>query len=353
MTRAFSANPNISPTFDFDRGFEDFRGSWRVESMQQDLFDWDAFIHTHLDAGPRRYADALFACLRSDCETIPSLRYGAQMKLRDIGWGAQRDDGSSAAIEYVSDTQLSDDEFLFINLTEAHTPYSPPAPFGPTDVTFEGLSATFSEPESPPEEIRTAYDAAVQYLAHQYKTLFAHLERKYDLIITVSDHGEMLGEHGIWEHLYGVYDELTHVPLVLSGDRAPTSSTPNAVNLIDVHTTILDAFGLTDAPSLLTPSDVPADRSLRTEYHGLSTAHFDRLERQGFDVAYANAPLSGLVTNAGYAHETHHDGVIPASTTDPIVDELAAYTETLTTDAVSDREVSASATQALEDLGYL
>ena len=36
-TRAFSANPYVSPAFDFDRGFESFAGSWRLRQLDPEL----------------------------------------------------------------------------------------------------------------------------------------------------------------------------------------------------------------------------------------------------------------------------------------------------------------------------
>ncbi len=38
-TRAFSCNPNVSQSFEFDRGFEEFEGGWRLRSLEDDVFD--------------------------------------------------------------------------------------------------------------------------------------------------------------------------------------------------------------------------------------------------------------------------------------------------------------------------
>jgi len=63
------------------------------------------------------------------------------------------------------------------------------------------------------------------------------------LVILLSDHGEELGDHGLWYHGHTVHRELTHVPLIIrfpKGDqrRGGTIRTPIALN--DVAPTILD-----------------------------------------------------------------------------------------------------------------
>jgi len=44
------------------------------------------------------------------------------------------------------------------------------------------------------------------------------------LIVYVSDHGEMLGEHGYPLHKYCLYDTAYAFPLILAGTAIPTQS---------------------------------------------------------------------------------------------------------------------------------
>jgi arylsulfatase A-like enzyme len=361
-TRAFSANPLVSPLFEFDRGFEDFNGSWRVKSMRDDMFDWDSFIATHKNEGFLKYPKAFINCIKSDCSTVPSLKYGIKMKLRDLGYGPTKGDGIEEAISYVSDLNPDEDDFIFINLTEAHTPYDPPEQFSKENVNFEGLSATLGEPESPPEDIRNAYDGAVQYLSHKYQQLHVDLKKKYDLVITLSDHGEMLGEHGVWEHLYGIYPELTHIPLTISGNEVPDNiSQDTAVNLFDVYETVRQYMGLSETNrgrNLLKPLDQPKD--LITEYHGLSNKHYNRLKEQGHtDIEYLQESLSGLISDTYYGYETFLDGFIEneplSSDEDSGYERLTMLLEKISTRDVTDNEteLSETAKKNLEDLGYI
>src|SRR5262249_22192983 len=63
----------------------------------------------------------------------------------------------------------------------------------------------------------------------------------------LADHGESLGEHGEHGHGYFVYEQVTHIPFVLStpysGTRGRTVDA--VVKSIDVAPTLLDLLGVT------------------------------------------------------------------------------------------------------------
>ncbi len=94
----------------------------------------------------------------------------------------------------------------------------------------------------------TVYRGFVTYIDHQVGRLRACLEEEgildETLVIYCSDHGEMLGQHGLW-HKMQAYEESLRVPLVM---RAPwieskrRSSAP--ASLIDLAPTILSAAGI-------------------------------------------------------------------------------------------------------------
>jgi arylsulfatase A-like enzyme len=75
-------------------------------------------------------------------------------------------------------------------------------------------------------------------------------DRGDGVVVVTSDHGEYLGEHGMWEHGKTVFSEVTAVPLVIAAPgRLPKGvrvSTP--VQLQDVYDTILD-FAKVDVPT--------------------------------------------------------------------------------------------------------
>jgi arylsulfatase A-like enzyme len=282
-TRAFSCNPYVSPAFDYDRGFAEFTGSWRLRQLDPTLFDWNTFVSETRDEGPARYLRGLYRCLREDCRTVPSLRHGVQMKLR--GWdrfGGIDDDGAAAALEYVQNTTFGSEEFLYMNLMEAHTPYDPPKGYNTVDATH-GLSlreVLFEEDATiDAEAVRQAYDDCVRYLSDVYEEIFAVLADQFDYVITLADHGELLGEHGGWMHGYGLYTELTNVPLCVHGPETEAGATDDLVSLLDVHATVLDIATGADSPrgtSLL--GERHTDACL-TEYHGFTAQKIEKLGR--------------------------------------------------------------------------
>ena len=63
---------------------------------------------------------------------------------------------------------------------------------------------------------------------------------KNTLILVTGDHGESLGENGIYFDHHGLYDSTLHVPLIMSGPSIPTGKRINGlVSSTDVFATIL------------------------------------------------------------------------------------------------------------------
>ncbi|MGI9079026.1 MAG: sulfatase [Gemmatimonadaceae bacterium] len=152
--------------------------------------------------------------------------------------------------------------FAFLNYIDAHWPYTPTADFKRAfGVTAppKGLSRRRKEERNlRPEERKSgynvkAYDATIAYLDHHLGVLFDELERrgalKNTLLIIASDHGELLGEHGLFAHANSLYMPLLHVPLVMSfPGRVPAGGRiAEPVTLRSLPATALDFTGASDA----------------------------------------------------------------------------------------------------------
>lgn len=355
-TRAFSANPNISSTFHGDRGFDQFERSWRLEGMDEDLFDWDDFIARTRGEGSGRYLRALKECVTGDCRTLPSLRHGLRLKLRDTHFDhGVEDDGISTALELVRETEFADEEFLFMNLMEAHTPYDPPAEWKTVDVELDGLVATMDSPDYSPEDIRQAYEDSVRYLSHMYEMMFEDLKQEFDLIITLSDHGELLGEHDAWEHLFGIYPEVTHVPLSIYHGEDTIVRRQESVSILDVHRTVLEAAEIesdTRGYHLLDDQD---DHEFLVESHGLPERNKQALRGRGYEnLDFLNQWLQGIVSEEYYGYETYEG--FEEMGTSPFDDPRERITE-LDEDlnkrtGTEDEELDEQVMNQLADLGY-
>lgn len=355
-TRAFSSNPNISPNFDFDRGFDEFSGGWRLKAFDSDIFRWDRFINETEGEGPQRFLKAAWKCVWSDCDTYRSLRHGMDLKMRDFQIGRAKDDGATETQQYVRQTDFGDTEFLFLNLMEAHAPYDPPGDYKTVDATSPGgLRATLTEPDADEAALQQAYDDAVKYLSDRYREVFGYLQESFDYVITVSDHGELLGERGQWEHLCGLDTALTHVPLVISGPNLD-GYREETVSLLDVHRTILDLVdsdGESRGKNLL---EFSKGRPCLTEYHGLTSGHQDGLKGDG----YASTPLEqewhgvalpgdyyGYESGDGWRERGETSVDDPQSEMERIIEELEVREIESTTTELSD-----AALEQLKDLGY-
>lgn len=359
QTRAWTANPNISQQGDWNRGFDQMAGPYALKRGRNDLLDWDSVL-AEIEAGKwETHLRSAVRCFTEDCATIPSLVDGLKMKLYGEGY-AVPDDGASTVRDWVHTTEFSSNEFLFVNLMESHIPYhiseessiDEPINVGVTDI-FNGVNK--------PEDVKQAYRGSVQYLADVYQDIFEELRNSFDYIITLSDHGELLGEHGMWNHVLTLHPELVHIPIVITGPDLQTEVSDKTVSILDIHKTILSITGLSDKVDSrgydITTREIPNRREFLTEYDGLMSMAAERMRKGGasdMDVKQYETSLRGFVTEGYYGYETVDEFQHCGS---PPVDDPQAYLATLVKE-ITEREVESeiipkSVESRLEDLGYM
>ncbi len=125
--------------------------------------------------------------------------------------------------------------FFWLHLYDPHSPYDPPEPY---HTQFQSH----------------LYDGEIAYADHELGRLIAWLKHNqlYDrsLIVTLSDHGESLGEHGEHEHGFFVYNSTIHIPLIVK-PPAGSGLQPRRVSLpietASVAPTLLRMAGVKDA----------------------------------------------------------------------------------------------------------
>ncbi len=127
--------------------------------------------------------------------------------------------------------------FLWVHYMDTHMPYEPPVRLARMFGNRTGTSAVirlFRKPGVAPqrvyfandldrgavEQTRALYDAAVREVDEQIGRLLAALRdrRLLDrtIVIITADHGESLGDHGLYfAHDFTLYDELMRVPLLV------------------------------------------------------------------------------------------------------------------------------------------
>jgi arylsulfatase A-like enzyme len=358
-TRGFSANTNITGHFDFDRGFSDLRSPKRFEHLNDDdLFDWRTFNRGTTATGFRKYLRAVYECAVSDSATIPSLKAGAHAVFGENSTGVKYG-GLIEAREALDEMRFGEQEFLFINVMEAHEPYRVPPEYRTVEepsMTDSVGNMTVGSVDA--ERTKQAYDDCATYLTDEYERLFETLQRDFDYIITLSDHGEMLGESDAWGHEYGVYPQLMHVPLCISGDGFEGTCT-ETVNLIDVHETVLDMAGVaaeSEGHGQSLVGDVEGKDRL-TEYLGLTSWSEKKIEEhwnerqvnrydEGLRGYAATEDYYGYETLDGFSETGTEELRTPRDRLDKLVSDLDVR------QVRTDNEVPEEIKDQLEHLGY-
>ena len=124
--------------------------------------------------------------------------------------------------------------FMFLHYMEPHYPYRPPTPFyerfledraavreaqaikyHPLDFLAGKLSLSARQVSL----LNDLYDGELAHLDSKIGELYSKLESHQFLentvIILFADHGESLGEHGLFDHHFALYDTLIRVPLIV------------------------------------------------------------------------------------------------------------------------------------------
>jgi arylsulfatase A-like enzyme len=155
--------------------------------------------------------------------------------------------------------------FAYVHFREPHFPYDPGPPFdtrfGPdapltreqrrdktwyTDVNQGRVRPSADQIA----HLGRLYDGNLAYADHEVGRLRQSLEQAglWDktVVIVTADHGEQLYEHGYISHSAQVYEESTHVPLIVrfpgsAGQRGKRMSAQ--VDLLDIAPTVLDVLG--------------------------------------------------------------------------------------------------------------
>lgn len=163
--------------------------------------------------------------------------------------------------------------YLFFHTYRPHDPYLPDAPFAglwarddASDVvsSTEQLEALLSEgdfaekrrrfwerfdPEDPAdlEKVIALYDGEIRQVDQEIGAILDRIDRlgQRTLVVLMSDHGEEFHEHGRFLHDQ-LYDEVLRVPLVIRHpDRHRAGTVVEApVSLVDLAPTLLDVLGL-------------------------------------------------------------------------------------------------------------
>ena len=268
-TAGVSGNTWVSKEGGFARGFDDFHQTWQYVQSDTAMGELvEVTEESRILAVGRKLFDG------NPIANAANALYRTVVRERG-------DEGAERATDWVEgwlDDRESDDPFfLFANYLEPHLEYRPPKRiadrFLPGDVSYEAAMDVPQEPweylagnletsDRDFEVLRALYRAEIAYLDEHLvrlrDALVAAGEWEDTVFVLVGDHGENIGDHGLMDHQYCLYDTLLHVPLVVHGGAFEgRGEDDRLVSLVDV------------APSLLDAAGVPAP-SAREEFQGRS-----------------------------------------------------------------------------------
>ncbi|MBD3278427.1 MAG: sulfatase-like hydrolase/transferase [Candidatus Aegiribacteria sp.] len=166
---------------------------------------------------------------------------------------------------YDSDRESERSSFSVVHLFDLHLPYSPPPPWDtlysdpkadPVFNRFWGsnrndvymLGWGGGEIDSAQLDIMVGlYDSELRYTDAQIGRLISELRQRNGLdntiFVVLGTHGEELMDHGSFGHGHSLYQELLHVPLIISGTGIEPARYSSVAAQYDILPTLLTMIG--------------------------------------------------------------------------------------------------------------
>ncbi len=289
-TAAFVSAYVLDGDLGFSRGFSVYDDDFGLFAGARDLFVARAFDMAHRNRDPDWVLE----------------RRGAETTDRALSWvGTQ-----------------SGPWFAWVHLFDAHGPYAPPPPWDtayyagdPRDPSHTSMGAvshvaSYLLPHlvgiTDVNYVLSQYDGEVSYADRQLGRLMDAVPAN-TIVVAIGDHGESLGEHGVWfNHGDDLYETSLRVPFAIRwpGTLAPRRvSTP--VEGSDLAPTLLALAGLT--------ADQMTGRNVLAEVRDTAAAMcFDRAtnlaERKAGRITQPRWRLAGLRTSTVRWVQHERDG---------------------------------------------
>lgn len=173
---------------------------------------------------------------------------------------------SRKAVELLRSYAAESPWHLFVSFVGPHDPWDPPREYAehfrtttmpsPIRAPLEGKPAWvreraerrygWPEDEDALTTVQRQYSASVELIDAQVGRIMEVLDEVGMLDTTYvfycSDHGEMLGDHGLWQKSV-FYEAALRVPLIVSGPGVGSAVSQAVVETADLHPTILELAG--------------------------------------------------------------------------------------------------------------
>ena len=139
--------------------------------------------------------------------------------------------------------------FAFAHYFDAHFPYTPkknlydPDYDGQIDGT-DAILRPYRDGQKTPsardvQHVLALYDAEITELDSKIAPLLK-LADENTIVVVTADHGESFSHDYYFNHRAGLWDEVTHVPLIIGGGDVKNTRVSQQIGLIDLLPTVLD-----------------------------------------------------------------------------------------------------------------
>jgi len=184
---------------------------------------------------------------------------------------------------------------LFVSFAGPHDPFDPPTPYAdryrnaampPPLPVGDALGRNGRRMETSrysAEQVlltRRQYCASITAIDDAIGRILAALDRRGEadrtIVVFASDHGELLGDHGLYTKS-APYESCLRVPLIVAGPGVEQGASDALVELLDVNATLCDLAGVPPLEHVDARSFAPVLRGTAREHRSEGVALLQRL----------------------------------------------------------------------------
>lgn len=356
-TQGFSNNPNIMSTFGYGQGHVEY-------------VDLKPSLPLYATESSSRMS--MFEVLK---RVRLMVRKKLRLKMQVTEFYQPAPEVTRRALEWVDSGAVPEGvpSYLFVHYMDPHDPFmDPKAPMG----GYGRAAMGDPDPEQWLDAMINAYIGEIELLDEHLGLFFEGLKQRglYDetLIILTADHGEEFQEHGGWWHGQTLYDEQTHIPMLikLPGKAHAGETNKQFARNIDLAPTMLHFAGF-EKGSLMQGDSLFADGGFANADAGYTYAenNFEGIVLQAIrtydkKLIEANegnkrnlAPVEfyDLSTDPGEQENLAGDAALAETQTqlEGAIDQYLQICEENAVEPAATGEISEELQQQLEGLGYL
>lgn len=364
-TLGISANHLVSEDLGFDRGFDTLVSGGVDVKMRGMGFKDLQKMHSRLDdvGGRKDKAKSIIeksVRSRSLSPIFQGLNYFSKDSDERV---------SEFPLDIVkNEVDKNEKNFVFINYLDPHIPYEPPVYIA--EKWVENPEKAISEhkdwldendfkwnktPENE-DDVRGLYDAEIRYMDSKVEELYKYFQENFEntLFIFTSDHGENIGDYGLFAHQCGVWEKLIRVPLIIAGDSIESGEKVQNVSLSELGELIR---GEKDVDKL------GSDRVFAEYNPILNSSGIDEDEYSGSDIEYAKNrsrcmvdAREGIVLNSdipNYGFEAEEKGFTTENKFSQVSDLRRDVKDHFSDGSDLSSDVEDKVKDNLEKLGYI